>query len=51
MNFNSLIKPSFNMKVDVVVLSEKGCRDIGWLYDDGFNAKEFKQIFLDSGNW
>ncbi|CAD8089998.1 unnamed protein product [Paramecium sonneborni] len=46
-SFNNLVNPSYNMKINVVIISERGCNDIQSLYQDGFNAKNFQQIFLD----
>ncbi|CAD8177700.1 unnamed protein product [Paramecium pentaurelia] len=50
LSFNNLVNPSYNMKINVVVISEKGCKDISNLYEDGFNAKNFMQIFLDDNH-
>ncbi|CAK95039.1 unnamed protein product (macronuclear) [Paramecium tetraurelia] len=50
LSFNNLVNPSYNMNIDVVVISERGCKDIQNLYQDGFNAKNFIQIFLDDNH-
>ncbi|CAD8168340.1 unnamed protein product [Paramecium octaurelia] len=50
LSFNNLVNPSYNMKINVVVMSERGCNDISDLYQDGFNAKNFMQIFLEDSH-